>query len=92
MNGPVGGQYTPNDPGNEVFYPVISGDLLEYNLRIFNRLGYQVFESNDPAIGWDGYYENQLSAQGVYIWKVRGRFANGKIFLKSGDVTLIWIK
>jgi PKD repeat protein len=92
MNGPVGGQYIPNDPKNEVFYPVISGDLLEYNLRIFNRLGYQVFESNDPAIGWDGYYENRLSQQGVYIWKVRGRFANGKTFLKSGDVTLIWIK
>jgi len=92
MNGPVGGQYTPNDPGNEVFYPVISGDLIEYNLRIFNRLGYQVFESNNPAIGWDGYYENQLSTQGVYIWKVRGRFSNGKTFLKSGDVTLIWLK
>jgi PKD repeat protein len=92
MNGPVGGQYTPNDPDNEVFYPVISGELLEYNLRIFNRLGYLVFESNDPAIGWDGYFESQLSPQGVYIWKVRGRFANGKTFLKSGDVTLIWIK
>jgi len=92
MNGPVGGYYTQNDPDNEVFYPVISDELLEYNLRIFNRLGYQVFESNDPALGWDGYYQNQLSAQGVYIWKVRGRFSNGKAFLKSGDVTLIWIK
>jgi len=55
-------------------------------------VGYLVFESNDPAIGWDGYYEDQLSTQGVYIWKVRGSFANGKSFLKSGDVTLIWIK
>ncbi len=92
MNGPVGGHYTPNDPDNEVFYPVISGEILEYNLRVFNRLGYQVFESNDLSIGWDGYYENQLSSQGVYIWKVRGRFSNGKTFLKSGDVTLIWTK
>ena len=92
MNGPVGGHYELNDPDNEVFYPVITGDILEYNLRIFNRLGYLVFESNDIAIGWDGYYEDQLSTQGVYIWKVRGSFANGKSFLKSGDVTLIWIK
>jgi PKD repeat protein len=92
MNGPVGGRYQLNDPDNKVFYPVITGDILEYNLRIFNRLGYLMFESNDPLMGWDGYYENELSAQGVYIWKVRGRFANGKTFLKSGDVTLIWIK
>jgi PKD repeat protein len=92
MNGPVGGHYELNDPENKVFYPIITGDILEYNLRIFNRVGYLVFESSDPAIGWDGYYEDQLSAQGVYIWKVRGSFANGKSFLKSGDVTLIWIK
>jgi hypothetical protein len=92
MSGPAGGQYNLNDPNLEVFYPVIKGEILEYQLRIFNRLGYQLFESSDPGIGWDGYFEDKLSAQGVYIWKVRGRFANGKTFIKSGDVTLIWVK
>ena len=92
MNGPVGGYYQLNDPKNEVFHPVVTGEIVEYQLRIFNRAGYQVFESNDANIGWDGYYKDQLSTQGVYIWKVRGRFANGKTFVRSGDVTLIWTR
>jgi gliding motility-associated-like protein len=90
MDGPVGGFYQLNDPKNEVFHPVITGEIMEYQLKIFNRVGYQIFESNDVNIGWDGYYQDKLSAQGVYIWKARGRFSNGKTFVRSGDVTLIW--
>jgi PKD repeat protein len=92
MNGPVGGYYQLNDPKNEVFHPVITGDVVEYELKIFNRAGYQVFESNDVNIGWDGYYKEQLGAQGVYIWKARVRFVNGKTIVRSGDVTLIWLR
>ncbi|KPK85341.1 MAG: hypothetical protein AMS27_07505, partial [Bacteroides sp. SM23_62_1] len=66
MDGPVGGYYQVNDPRNEVFYPIITGEIVEYQLRIYNRTGVQVFESNDVNIGWDGYYQDQLSAQGVY--------------------------
>ena len=89
-SGPVGGYYTPGDPKNEVFYPVIRGEVLEYELKIYNRIGQLIFETNDINYGWDGYYQDQLSGQGVYIWKVRGRYSNGKTFVRSGDVTLIW--
>lgn len=92
MDGPVGGFYQPNDPRNEVFYPVVTGEIVEYQLKIYNRTGIQVFESNDVNIGWDGYYQDQLAIQGVYIWKTRVRFSNGKTFVRSGDVTLIWIR
>lgn len=92
MDGPAGGFYQLNDPRNEVFYPVFTGEIVEYQLKVYNRAGVQVFESNDINIGWDGYYQDQLSAQGVYIWKARVRFANGKTFVQSGDVTLIWIR
>ena len=89
MTGPTGGSYEVNDINNAVFHPVVSGDLIEYQLKIFNRQGLQIFESNDAAFGWDGYYHEKLAAQNVYIWKVRGKFSNGKTFVKSGDVTLI---
>lgn len=89
MTGPTGGYYDVNDLRNTIFHPVFSGDLIEYQLKIFNRHGLQIFESNDVAYGWDGYYQEQLGAQAVYIWKARGKFSNGKTFVKSGDVTLI---
>ncbi len=90
MSGPTGGFYTVGDPSNEVFYPVLKGEVSEYELKIYNRAGQVIFESNDINYGWDGYYKNKLSGQGVYIWKARGRYSNGKTFVKSGDITLIW--
>ncbi|MFC2115273.1 PKD domain-containing protein [Bacteroidota bacterium] len=89
LTGPTGGKYDMNDIDNAVFHPHVSGDLIEYQLKIFNRQGLQIFQSNDAAFGWDGYYQEKLAAQDVYIWKARGKFSNGKTFVKSGDVTLI---
>jgi PKD repeat protein len=89
MTGPTGGYYDVNDVHNTVFHPVVSGELTEYQLKVFNRQGLLIFESNDVPLGWDGYYQEKLAAQAVYIWKARGKFSNGKTFVKSGDVTLI---
>ena len=88
-DGPSGGFYTENDKNNEVFHPMVTGELVEYNLKIFNRLGMLLFESNEVSIGWDGYYQQQLLAQDVYLWKARGKFSNGQTFIQSGDITLI---
>lgn len=87
-NGPNGGKYNPNDINNDVFHPVFVG-IEEYKLSIFNRWGELIFESNDPNIGWDGYYRNELCKQDVYVWKVKGKFVNGQPFFKAGDVTLL---
>ncbi len=89
MSGPSGGYYEINDISNTIFHPVVEGDLIEYQMKIFNRKGLQVFESNDVSIGWDGYYQEKLAGQDVYIWKARGKFSNGKTFVKSGDLTLV---
>jgi len=89
MSGPSGGYYEINDISNTIFHPVVKGELVEYQLKIFNRQGMQIFESNDVSTGWDGYYQEKLAGQDVYIWKARGKFSNGKTFVKSGDLTLI---
>jgi PKD repeat protein len=90
MSGPAGGFYTLADPRNEVFHPIVMGEVLEYELKVYNRIGQEIFATTDINYGWDGYYKDQLSGQGVYIWKSRGRYINGKTFVKSGDITLIW--
>ena len=87
-SGPNDGHYTPGDYNNDVFHPVFVG-IDEYQFSIFNRWGELLFESNDPNIGWNGYYREQLCKQDVYVWKAKGKFINGKTFFKAGDVTLI---
>jgi PKD repeat protein len=87
--GPSGGVFSSkSDESAEIFHPNFSG-VAEYQLRIFSRKSILIFESNDVNIGWDGYFKGQLSNPGVYIWKIRGKFANGEPFIKMGDVTLL---
>jgi len=60
---------------NETFKPVFTSgfDPMEYKLKIYNRWGELIFESNDPAYGWDGTYgaSNIIFApEGTYLWKI----------------------
>ena len=87
-NGPTNGYYTPGIPNNDVFHPEYKG-VVEYHLSIFNRRGELIFESDEINVGWDGYINDRLASQGVYIWKARGRFSNGENFEKFGNVMLI---
>ncbi len=87
--GPSGGKYRPGQDNNEIFFPGVYDQVVEYELTIFNRWGEQIFISKDVNIGWDGYINNKLAEQGVYIWKVHGKYANGKTFNHAGDITLL---
>lgn len=64
--------FTPNGDGiNDYFLPILNAeDPTEYELRIFNRWGEQIFAVENPSLGWDGSYKGQLVEEGVYVWKV----------------------
>ncbi|MGB6036769.1 MAG: gliding motility-associated C-terminal domain-containing protein, partial [Cryomorphaceae bacterium] len=52
--------FTPNsDSFNDVFRPVISGAPVNYSMRIFDRWGNLVFETNDPEEPWLGNVEGE---------------------------------
>jgi len=86
--GSSGGEYTPGSSNNYVFYPFVHEGVVEYELRIYTRWGELIFESQDIKIGWDGYHRDKICAGGVYIWKVRCKYSNGSVDIKTGDVTL----
>jgi len=78
--------------GNEIdqfFFPPIREKVLNYKLQIFNRLGVLIFESYNINVPWNGYYKGKLCPQGVYVWYVEGKYANGEPFKKVGDITLL---
>jgi gliding motility-associated-like protein len=86
-SGPNGGWYNPNDPSNEIFFPVHDG-VIEYELIIYNRWGELVFETNDVNQGWDGYIGSKRAAEAVYVWQVKVKYVNGEQDVLRGDVTL----
>lgn len=63
--------FTPDDDGvNDLFLPVVAGDVESYRLEIFDRWGEMIFNANDPTIGWDGTYGGIPVADGVYVWRL----------------------
>ena len=86
-----GGLFIPNavspesgEPGARVFLPVGQG-LAEFDIAIFAANGEQVWHSNHlteglPDESWDGTYRGKLLPQGLYWWKARARFDNGRLW------------
>ena len=74
---------------DQFFFPPIREKVEKYKLQVFNRLGVLIFEAHDINKPWNGYYKHKLCPQGVYVWYVEGKYANGQPFKKVGDVTLL---
>ena len=87
--------FTPDgDEHNQEFVPtVIPGfQMFSYSMKIYNRWGEQVFESNNIDFGWDGSYgANANQAQeGIYIWKITYHDQNSNERKElTGHVTLL---
>ncbi len=65
--------FSPNDDGlNDVwgFLPVFVKD---FHMRVYNRWGELVFETNDRHTQWDGNFKGQHSSNDMYIWYVSYR-------------------
>ncbi|MEQ8302118.1 MAG: PKD domain-containing protein [Cyclobacteriaceae bacterium] len=73
---------------NDVFLPITRG-VVEFEMLIFNRWGELMFESRNPTVGWDGYYNGKLCQQDVYVYKINAVYDNGQRMVRVGDVNLI---
>jgi gliding motility-associated-like protein len=62
-----------------------------FELTVFNRWGENIFSSQDPSIGWDGYVEDKGPAPvGVYTFQLSYRFVNqSKNNVINGHVNLV---
>ena len=86
--GASGGFYDITSLDNDIFFPYTSG-VVSFDFEIFNRWGELIFVTHDIKQGWNGYYKGELAQKGVYIWKIYAKLNNGKVFNKTGDVTLL---
>jgi gliding motility-associated-like protein len=81
--------FTPGRFGTNAVVKVMGFGITHMDFRIYNRWGRLVFESTDPNIGWDGYYQGQIQPMDVYAYTLEADFSNGKHVTKKGDITLI---
>lgn len=61
--------FSPNrDGNNDVFRPKVYDAITNYSLRVYNRWGGLVFQSNDPRYGWDGTCKGVLQPAQTFIY------------------------
>jgi len=82
--------FTPNaDWHNEVF-TVYGKNIKEYSLKIFNRWGDLLFESNDIQKHWDGYFKGRKVDENKYLYYIEIVGEDDVLFTKSGIINLIY--
>lgn len=61
--------FTPNGDGlNDIFHVLNAVKTVDLQLKVYNRWGQLVFQTNDWRNGWDGSYKGQPQPSGIYIW------------------------
>lgn len=63
--------FTPNGDGHNDYFRPFPYDFVErVDMKIFNRWGNLVYQTNDPDINWDGRHQDNDKdvAQGVYFF------------------------
>lgn len=78
------------DNPNNIFRPLLNCPVSSFNMKIFNRWGNKVYESGDVYQGWNGRYNYEWAAVGVYVYVVE-YIAKGKLQKQvlTGNVTLL---
>lgn len=81
--------FSPNGDGNNDILYVRGGAIETMNLKIFNRWGEMVFESNSLDSGWDGTYKGKPQEMDAYVYILNVTFVDGTSAQKKGNVTLL---
>ena len=84
--------FSPNDDGkNDVFFdgtPVM--DVTSFNMRIFNRWGEQIYETDAYTRPWDGTQRNGTPCQaGLYTYLINIVSIKGKPYEFKGTFNLV---
>jgi len=80
--------FSPNEAHNNIFY-VRGTCIVSMDFLVFDRWGNKVFESENPANGWDGTYNGKPMNMATYVWTLKATLRDGTSIKKHGDVTLV---
>lgn len=82
--------FTPNHDGkNDLWRIPYPGLVKTLQMRVYNRWGEKVFETNDPYKGWDGKYKGLNIDSGNFVWIIQYEDYTGKKHFLKGNLVLI---
>ena len=82
--------FTPNrDSKNDILRAIPVGIRNFKYFRIYDRWGSLVFNTANPAIGWDGRIKGTEQTTATYVWVAEGIDYTGKTIQRKGSVIVI---
>lgn len=80
--------FTPNGSGHNDQFVILAQGMKEYDLKIYNRWGLELFHSNTPGVNWDGRTSSGSNAsEGTYYYILRA--IGQKDYSQSGYFSLL---
>ena len=63
--------------------------VTNYEFKIFNRWGNELFTTTSPENRWDGSYNGSAVAEGAYFYLLNAKMKDGSDVKLSGSVTIV---
>jgi len=81
--------FTPDGNNYNNVFKAVTNNIVEFEMKIFNRWGELVFVTENIDGAWDGYYGGKLAQDGVYVWQIHYVDLNGERESLIGHVSLL---
>ena len=83
--------FTPESNTNTNFSYAFSEGIVDkdFSLKVYNRWGQLIWETNNRHETWDGRYNGEMCKQDVYVYHAQASCENGKTISNNGDLTLL---
>ncbi len=82
--------FSPNGDTNNDFLQVEGNSGIAFmELKIFNRWGEMVYQTNDPLGRWDGTYKGEPQEMEVYVYTLVANLVSGRQEFLKGNITLL---
>gem|GEM_PF-144863 len=81
--------FTPDGNRFNNFFSASTVNVSKLNVKIFNRWGQLIYQSDDVRFRWDGTYEQRNAPDGVYTYKIEYATVSGIEESIVGHVALL---
>lgn len=82
--------FSPNgDANNDWLQYFVGYDIEKFELKIFDRWGNMVFQTNENGNYWDGRYKGKLVNSGIYTYQLTYTQTDVGDQVKHGNITVI---
>ena len=81
--------FSPNGDGINEYFFVDGQNITDLKMTIFDRWGEVLVQTENKNFKWDGTYKGRVCQQGVYIYYITTKGANGTENEFKGTITLV---